>query len=495
MFEEDFERCFICQQPCKGLYCSSECRQRDQGTLANTVPANFGPVKITSQLPPSLSPHIRPANTIGLSPRTLPQNRATSNGGSSTSSSVSSSPLQSPRTSASEVDSPKKDTFNLPPPAYPSKQLASISHSIPMKIPVLVPRTGPTFSSSQTPGSHGNAIFHSAASIDTLRFGRKPSAVNSVTSPNALLPRCACGKPAGHQDRAASRERTDPLDSGFSRLALDPSYAAPQLTNRSLRIVSDPAIPPYNPPGRVQSNHVTPEPSTSVSLLSRSRSDPVAQSPKGQRYIIPPAPVINTSPAPNVITPSRRATDEAAPISPVTPSVSRPTRRSPNALDVTHFDSPRRGRSRERQEHHIGQITPNAILNHPADREQAPSRSRTRRESRRRSDDRERERGREFDLARERENGNVAARRSPRSPLQADVPQILPSWSRRTSMSDHRPASDGLAPVMRRTTSGEKKAKSPLSADAGQEEEKERKKEELKRATEQLNQVFGVAAG
>ncbi|WVF65769.1 hypothetical protein IAT40_000503 [Kwoniella sp. CBS 6097] len=524
MFEEDFERCFICEKACKGLYCSSECRLRDQGTPSPAVPAaKMGPVKITSQLPASLSPLVRPAQHPGRSPRVFAQNRASSSI-SSGSSSVSSSPLQSPQTNPSEVDSPKKDTFDLPPPAYPFKSLGGIPTSVPMKIPALLPRPAAQQPNCQTPGSQGSTIYPAGTSIDTLRFGRKPSAVNSVTSPNALAPRCACGLPANHKGRANSKDRADLPDAGFSRLSLGPSVVnAPQAPEepapRSFRIVSDSAIPPF--PGRsVQPSVPTPNRATiplsipqspqvnpTASLLSRSRSDPIPSSPQVQRRVkaIPvapaPAPIITT----NVITPSHRETF-AVPMSPIVPaqaSASRPTRHTANALEVS-MASPRRGRSRERQEHHVPQMTGNA-LGGPADREQAPSRSRNRRDSRRRSDSRERERergrGRASVVAEDRDREH-SGQRSPRSPLATTngtgnppPPQILPSWSRRASeaTADMRKlVGEGVvAPVMRRTSSGDKK--SPVHE--RDEEERERKREELKRASKQLGQVFGVAAG
>ncbi|WRT65689.1 uncharacterized protein IL334_002634 [Kwoniella shivajii] len=502
MFEEDFERCFICQQACKGLYCSSECRLRDQGTPSPAVRALHGPVKITSQLPAALSPLIRPTQLIGRSPRTLPQKRATSS--MSSGSSVSSSPLQSPQTNPSEVDSPKRDTFDLPPPAYPSKQFSTLPASVPMKIPALAPRASPLVAPTPTPGSQGSTVYPVGASIDTLRFGRKPSAVNSVLSPNALIPRCACGKPVNHKGRASSKERAE-FDSGFSRLSLGPSEITPQPQeprSRSARIVSESALPPFT--GKIQPNGFgtptrtplplgippSPQDIASTSLLSRSRSDPIPHSPKTQRRAIPPAPPVIT----NVITPSHRE-QHGMPSSPIVPAQSSTTRpgRRMNALDVV-IDSPRRGRSRDRQDHHVGQMTSN--LGGPADREQAPSRSRHRRDSRKRSDSRERGRG-----SKERDQDR-SGQRSPRSPIGGNVvnqtqtiPAIMPSWSRRASeaTADRRKAmGDVISPIiMRRTTSGEKKS----SGYERDQEERQRKKAELERATQQLGQIFTVAGG
>lgn len=190
----------------------------------------------------------------------------------------------------------------------------------------------------------------------------------------------------------------------------------------------------------------------------------------------------------NVIAPSRRNSDRGAGISPVSPSASRPTRRSPVRLEVNVGDGGRRGRSRERQEHHIGHVPSNSALHHPADREQAPSRSRHRREERERDRDRERTRARDLDHVREREM--VA---SPRSPIAS---QIMPSWSRRASASEARQGlGEGVTPNMRRTTSGEKQQRSPVYARGDEDGEKERKAEDLRRASEQLGQVFGIAAG
>ncbi|WWC68641.1 uncharacterized protein I206_102572 [Kwoniella pini CBS 10737] len=505
MFEEDFERCFICEKACKGLYCSSECRLRDQGTPSPAIRANRGPVKITSQLPAALSPQVRATQNIGRSPRVQPQNRGSSS--ISSGSSVSSSPLQSPQTNPSEADSPKRDNFDLPPPAYPTKCFGILPASVPMKIPALTARASPLVAPSQTPGSHGSTVYPAGASIDTLRFGRKPSAVNTVLSPNALIPRCACGKPANHRNRGSSKDRAELADSGFSRLSLGPSvisapHAQEEPNPRSVRIVSESSLPgrPYQnglgTPGRTAlplGIPSSPQVTASTSFLSRSRSDPIPSSLMAQRKAIPAAP----APAPlitNVITPSHRELSEM-PLSPIVPALGRPSR-SKIALDVD-VNSPRRGRSRERQEHHVGQMTSN--FGGPADREQAPSRSRTRRESRRRSDSRnkERSRGGSGRPSRERPIEEIE-RTGQRSPIQQQLnsPQILPSWSRRASeaTADRRRVLGEAAPAMRRTASGGKK--SPI-CERGRERDKdpeERKKEELDRTSKQLSQVFGVAA-
>ncbi|WVR03868.1 hypothetical protein IAU60_000866 [Kwoniella sp. DSM 27419] len=508
MFEEDFERCFICEKACKGLYCSSECRLRDQGTASPAVNAHVGNVKITSQLPISLSPSVRPTH-LPRSPRVVGRTRGSSSV-SSDSSSVSSSPLESPQTNPSEADSPKKETFDLPPPAYPFKHLAGAPASVPLKIPALLPRAAvqPT---GQTPGSHGSTIYPAGTSIDTLRFGRKPSAINSVTSPNALTPRCACGKPANHRRRSASKDRADLADAGFSRLSLGPSVIAPRHAHeepgpRTTRIVSDPAVKAFHyssaTPGRSPiplSIPQSPQVTGSASLLSRSRSDPIPDSPRAEKRPIPPV----TVPVTNVITPSHRETF-APPVSPIVPaqaSASRPSQRA-NALEVSPV-SPRRGRSRERAEHHVGPIGPSPLVG-PADREQAPSRSRHRRESRRRSNSRDRDRGDRSGSDRgrarpvEREG---SGQRSPKSPLSGVVAngngaQISPSWSRRASeaaMDRNRVVREAESAAMRRTSSnGQRLAGYPREED---EEQTDSKKTVLDRASKQLGQIFGVAAG
>ncbi len=113
---------------------------------------------------------------------------------------------------------------------------------------------------------------------------------NSITSPNALRPRCACGLPANHRSRPHSKERASDLDNGFARLNLGPAVTSqqqhyplfphPQATDK--RIVSDSTIHGYNPNGitidrRAASGYNSPLlGQTGGSLLSRSRSDPIA---------------------------------------------------------------------------------------------------------------------------------------------------------------------------------------------------------------------------
>lgn len=459
------------------LYCSSMCRQKDQGSFSPRVNPDHGSVHITSQLPPALSPHVRPTNTTSLSPKSSGQPWPTSIGTSSGSSSANSSPLHSPQTNHADFDSPQKGFFNLPPPAYPVTQFGAPPSAVPVKIPALLPRASPIFGAIGTPGSQGSTVYPHGASVDTLRFGRRPGAVNSVTSPNALLPRCACGLPANHHRiRASSKDRADLVDSGFSRLSLGPSVVArEEPISRSLRIVSDSAIPPFtlSPKGTPQIitatlNHSGPfhtEQSSPVApnnLLSRSRSDPIPPSPKVGKRTIAPVPVVST------IVPTRRQSSH------------EPEYRT-NILEISNIDSPRRGRSRERQEHHEDDgDCPPTILNHPPEREAAPSRSRTRRESRRRSGERSRsrprERFRELDMSRDREQGGQ------RSPVSHEAPQILPSWSQQAMIVDHV-----VAPSMKRQSSGDKK----YARDKGDES----KREELRCAANQFSQVFGVKAG
>lgn len=69
-----------------------------------------------------------------------------------------------------------------------------------------------------------------------------------------------------------------------------------------------------------------------------------------------------------------------------------------------------------------------------------------------------------------------------RSPVSHEGPQILPSWSRPASVADH------VVPLsMKGQSSGDKEKYAR--------DEDERKREELRRATNQFGQVFGVAAG
>ncbi|TYJ59221.1 hypothetical protein B9479_000210 [Cryptococcus floricola] len=510
MFEEDFERCFICQGPSKGLYCSSDCRQKDQGMMSRAAPESGG-VHITSQIPPALSPHMRPHHPSGLSPRST-KPRTTSNSTSSGSSSAVSSPLQSPRTNPIELDSPQKGLFNLPPPAYPSKQSFGVTSSVPMKIPSLASRTSPVFSAVGTPGSVGSTVYANNASIDTLRFGRRPAAVNSVTSPNALIPRCACGLPANHKGRSTSKDRADLFDSGFSRLSLNPpGTAKEEPISRSLRIVSDSAIPPFTlspkvmPQAITPNTHVTPlnisehpSPIAPTTHLSRSRSDPIPPSPQYNR--IPPAPVVS-----NIAPPRRQSVITTPANCPGREHCCSGLRQSTNALDVTDVELPSRGRSRERTSHEDSEDccmvtqTQHGVLNHPPEREAAPSRSRNRRDSARRSGTRSRSRvrersrprewTRELGMSRERPaDGQISPKHHHLSPRQSE-PQILPSWSRPQGLG----LENGVAPGMRRTGSGQERRRE--GEREGRERGRGRSQEEERRARNQFGQVFGVAAG
>ena len=406
------------QADVRSLYCSSECRLRDKGTPSPAMRPS-GPVKLTAPIPDSLSPLARPSpysRAHGISP--LPP-RSTSSG-----SSDSSSPLQSPSTNPSGLDSPypRKESFNLPPPAYALPQSLGFSGSVPVKIPPLAAQLPPA--PSPQPGPT-----HAGTSIETLRFGRKSGMINSVTSPNALLPRCACGKPFGHP-----QDHTLEVENGFSKLALGPSLNDHK--HLTSRMVSDSALGAPSPPAfRAQSGHATPQHMSGMSgsLLSRSRSDPIPPVLKSGRGQVAPM----TAQKDSVI---RRA------------SHANPER--PAVFDTSATLSPRRGRSRERQHHEADEISSPSLLNHPPEREHPPSRSRPRHTERRRSDE-DRERLRQ---AREREREAERRDRSGLSPLDTSTPQILPSWSRRNV--DPSPG-EGLVP--RRPGSGSPAKVSPGS--------------------------------
>lgn len=190
---------------------------------------------------------------------------------------------------------------------------------------------------------------------------------------------------------------------------------------------------------------------------------------------------------PNAIAPLTRqdgslispAREQQAQAGGAAPSVSRPTRATAS-LAV----SPRRGRSLERQPHPVSNDHA-GVLNQVGERELAPSRSRHRREQR----DRERK---------EREGNTAQAepiappKQAPISPSFAENPQsqIMPSWSRRSSTSIEK-----VSEVLRRNR-GSSGVNTPASGDrrSPREEDKE-KAEELRKASKQLGQVFGVAAG
>lgn len=311
-------------------------------------------------------------------------------GNSSSSSSLSESPIHSPQTNPSTTgDSPQKEAFNLPPPAYPTTSYGFIG-SVPVKIPSALASRVPSASASgtSTPGSQ-TTVYPTGASIDTLRFGRKPSVTNSVTSPLALAPRCGCGRALGH--RARSRERLGEPD--ISCLTLNDDGLVPAYG--SIRMVSDPGFRTPRTPNPAYTTLSEERNISTVlgsSLLSRSRSDPVPPSPRLQRNAntgIHPRPA-HASTGKN--TPSL----QHAPL----PAVTRaPNASASSTLPVAHDD--RRGRSRERLPPRID-MTPeqrNAKLVHHEEREVAPVRDSRDSRSRGRNS-RERSRSRDRDQTR-----------------------------------------------------------------------------------------------
>lgn len=347
MFEEDFERCFICQQPCKGLYCSTECKQQDNGTPSPAIKPAHG-VHLTAQLPSSLSPRVRPVHQIAPSPIFSPRRR----GGSSSSSSISESPIQSPATNPVEGGSPNKELFNLPPPAYPTQGPFGSLSTMPVKIP----------SSSRTPVMMtvplgGGQTAPAGTSVETLRFGRKSSVTNSVTSPLALLPRCGCGRPIGH--RARSRDRSDAAEA-ISCLSLGPSNPADEMRSSASRVCSDSSrnhgtrTPNILCPALPEERSITHV--LGSSLLSRSRSDPHPPSPRASMGGIHPRPALELSGVATALTHS--------PLPPVTsamPNMTLPSTRE------------QRGRSRERIVR-ADRAPGHGKLMHHEEREVAPSR-------------------------------------------------------------------------------------------------------------------------
>ncbi|BEI85310.1 hypothetical protein CcaverHIS002_0507110 [Cutaneotrichosporon cavernicola] len=338
MFEEDFERCFICQASSKGLYCSRECRQQDKGSVSPHTKSNdLAPVRLTAQLPASLSPAVRPTYTITPSP-ILGRRR----GASTSSSSVSDSPIQSPHTNPSAGDSPQKEVFNLPPPAYPMGFVGSV----PMKIPTSLQNR---VASNGSANGHPNGATTPTGSVDTLRFGRKSSVTNSVTSPLALGPRCGCGRPLGHRNRSLPGDELN-----VACLNLGPN-GFPDADVNVLRLVSDPihrtpnlTCPPL--PEERSISHVL----GSSLLLSRSRSDPhhppsprTARGPGYQNAkaggSLHPRPVVDSAGVPA----ERMALPPVAPLRGVR---SRSAAPSSNTRREHAPTDDRRGRSRERVE-------------------------------------------------------------------------------------------------------------------------------------------------
>lgn len=401
-------------------------------------------VRLTAQLPVNLSPMLRPTHHhISPSPRLQ-----ASHPDSSSSSSITSSPIQSPRTNPS--DSPRKESFDLPPLAYKEGPVFAFPGSMPVKIPNLISKTPQTHTpGTHTPASNGHSI---GASIDTLRFGRKPGLVNSVTSPNALAARCACGKPANHRGRALSKDRG--IESGLANFVLGPSVTYPE----PIRMRRQPDSPKPLHKTFAATGHNTPDnlefDSSRSSLLSRSRSDPIPSSLENR-------PANKRSPI------AQRVSNHRADALTSEGAIAPPSLRNVTVSSIApSVASPRRGRSRERQPHPVDRDMSVGLLNHPPEREHPPSRSRHRREEgrldRRRSDSRERQR--------------TAA-----SPVVAEPPQIMPSWNRRPSPTAG--PGEGVAPTMRKTGSGR-------SAEVHDD-----RREDLRRASNQLGAVFGVAAG
>ncbi|EIW66563.1 hypothetical protein M231_02252 [Tremella mesenterica] len=448
MFEEDLERCIICGNQCESLYCSSKCRLDDLKGTPSPARNGQAPIRLTAQLPLSLSPLIRPTHQI--SPKILARKPRSAR---SDSSGSDSSLGHSPNTIPSGPGSPHKDILNLPPPAYPIQQSLTFAGSMPVKIPALLPKppSPPHGSVSPYPSSRPLAM---GGSIDTLHFGRKPGATNSVTSPNALIPMCACGKPANHKGRQSSKEREG---SGFSRLSLGPAITSAEPENnahpiRVNRVVSDPIVP--TPHERFltqksdklalpQENHRAYGISNMLggSLLSRSRSDPM---PPNLASLNTPRRISSAQIVP--FTP-HQSTDVEILASPL------PGGGAPPSLAPTHMPE-RRGRSRERHQHPTLD-SPGSLLVQPPERERPPSRSRQRRDEEQRVVKKER----------------VSPISTPNEP-----PQILPSWS-----TDEK-AGGEVVPA-RPPGSGNK---SPISPARGVMRE-----EDLQRANKVLRGVFG----
>jgi hypothetical protein len=380
------------------MYCSGECRLQDQGEKAKQQKAH--PVHLTAQLHPSLSPHFRPHTAIQPSPRMPPHVRPSS---TSSESDESTSPLNSPNTIPAGAESPHKDPLDLGPPAFPNSHshIGFPGSSVPVKIPAVMPRPAPAPIPAPVP-SHGTY----GTSIDTLRFGRKPALINSVTSPNALIARCACGKPANHPLRATSKERGE---SEFSLLSLGPSRT-------SHRVVSDTPGSSHSIDRRAVSGYASPtlEPlqladGVGASALSRSRSDPMHPKLAYTRATPTESTFAESSAAP------RRKSHAAQ------------TDRPGVATLGSRETGEGRGRSRDRIRHAVEaqQGGLSGMLTQPPEREPAPSRSRHRR------DEAERER--------ERQRSRRPQRQSP-ALAPVDAALIVPSWSRAIG------ADDGIAP-------------------------------------------------
>ena len=471
---------------------------RDKGTPSPATYPVQGPVHLTAQLPIRLSPRIRPTVSAGPSPR-MPAHVPSQHlaGDSSSSSSITSSPIQSPRTNPSASDSPKKEVFNLPSPAFSSHQIYAFPGSVPVKIPALITRPN-----VKTMASLGTTLYPNANSVDTLRFGRKPGVTNSVTSPNALLPRCACGKPANHQGRPSDKDAAA-LDPDLTPLTLGPPKTDPDggLRGRSARVVSDSVLPPFDEKLQMaHSGHTTYlKPSRNAgnilggSHLSRSRSDPISPSLKVRPGSIVPLSIHEKS----TIAPDRRGSiieciDErytqqgplkASVVTPLKPRT-QPVTTAANMLSPPSIVPPDRGRSKDRLVHAAScEGNSNGILHQPGEREKAPSRSRIRHDERPRSDEKCRN---------DRDRGATGPSN------QIERRPIKPSWAAHPSLAETLAVGKGMVPPSRRESRIDKEDKSEKNRGnmVGAEEGRGRKAADLKQeASKQLGQIFGVAAG
>ena len=214
------------------LYCSSECRTQDRGSASPATKAiGIAYARFTTQLPATLSLRHRPHQVDPSSgkPAHVPSRRVES----FSSSSTTASQIQSARTCPwSGLDSHQKEPLDLIPQAFRAKRISlGYVDSIPVMIPRLSVKRTPTTTSlaAHTPGSHGGNLYP-LVSIDTLRFGRKPGVVDSVTIPNpqSASGPCVCGKSVEFPD---SSEKTE---SGLASLPLNPSFVAPHMQHSSV---------------------------------------------------------------------------------------------------------------------------------------------------------------------------------------------------------------------------------------------------------------------
>lgn len=138
-------------------------------------------------------PALLASNIKSASPRYKTNNHPAT--ASNSSQSETSSPLQSPSPFAQAVDgldnSPKEESFILPPPAYPNPLYHQTYQpaSVPVKIPSHYKAPSSAHDHSYT-GRH--SVKESTTPVQpgeaTLRYGRRPGQTNSVTSPMALFP-------------------------------------------------------------------------------------------------------------------------------------------------------------------------------------------------------------------------------------------------------------------------------------------------------------------